>query len=40
MLALIWDFVSGQMIASLRGDIKSLALSPSSFVHLVKSMGT
>ena len=31
MLALIWDLVSVQMIASCGGDIKPLALSPPSF---------
>ena len=33
MLAVIWDPVSVQMIASVGDDIKQLALSPSSFFH-------
>jgi len=31
MLAVIWDLVWVKMITSLGGDIKPLALSPSSF---------
>ena len=39
MLAVIWDFVSVQMIASLGGDLKLLALSLFILLSLVKLEG-
>ena len=39
LLAVIWDLVSVQVMASLCGDVKPFALSPSSFCHWSKQRG-